>query len=433
MPGLKFTFGLGRYFNFSFDLQLGTSSEHGPAIHEASKSIVQDTSVVTNSLHVSSHPAADQIVPAEKPTSSIPTAVNPPSIDGRASDRVIDGYRHAPTVGVPHTSSSDGSVANLDRPLPRMPRLRKTYRIPITPRRKRRRRFSTSNTVEQSTVRSPAHIYTFPAASLPTKPSAEQSLPTPPESDRLGSPYRLSSSFQSLPVEIKDMIYRQLLVSSSTIKKPHRLVCSGRMVMVDSIQPIKDIDSTILRVCRSIYHEALPVLYGQNTFEFAKPRKLYEFGHRYLEMAVQRPLEPLFGFKESNAGRFTMIRSIILRLGHDRKPYVYRVPAAVPDRKRIWFYWHQYLFHDHEAIAAYDSVLYPHVRNDFPALDKVMLDFTAWQLSEADAIRTEPFICKLGRSGGLSRVVIKGVKNTTNLQQFRQGLTKPGGTFTVLD
>lgn len=53
--------------------------------------------------------------------------------------------------------------------------------------------------------------------------------------------------------------------------------------MLDSLQPVKDIDSTILRVCRSIYDEALPVLYGHNTFEFAKPRKLRDFSHGYLE------------------------------------------------------------------------------------------------------------------------------------------------------
>lgn len=45
--------------------------------------------------------------------------------------------------------------------------------------------------------------------------------------------------------------------------------------------------------------------------------------------------------------------------------------------------------------------------------------------------QAEPFIAKFGRSPGLSCAVIKGVLNRTNLEEFRTGLVKPGGTFTV--
>ncbi len=129
--------------------------------------------------------------------------------------------------------------------------------------------------------------------------------------------------------------------------------------MLDSIQPVKDIDSSILRVCRNIYDEALPILYGQNTFEFAKPRKLRDFSHGYLDKRGPSTFEPCktrnalpsitryrsltvsaeFGFREASAGRFTLIRSVVLRLGHDRKPYAFQRPVGVtlvPDRKRIW-------------------------------------------------------------------------------------------------
>lgn len=64
--------------------------------------------------------------------------------------------------------------------------------------------------------------------------------------------------------------------------------------MLDSIQPVKDIDSAILRVCRSVYDEALPVLYGHNTFEFAKPRKLQDFSHGYLEQKIPSNAYPRF-------------------------------------------------------------------------------------------------------------------------------------------
>ncbi|KAI4149118.1 MAG: hypothetical protein L6R39_002607 [Caloplaca ligustica] len=202
--------------------------------------------------------------------------------------------------------------------------------------------------------------------------------------------------------------------------------------MLDSIQPVRDIDSSILRVCRSIYNEALPVLYGQNTFEFAKPRKLRDFSHGYLDKR-----NPSFAFQEAEAGRFTLIRSVILRLGYDRKPYAFQRPLGatpvIPDRKRIWSHWHQFFFNDNDARNLYDWGCFPTMGNDFPALDKIELDFTDWQLGEADAIRVEPFVSKLGKSGGLSSVVIRGVKNSTNLRQLQQGLRKPGGTFTAVE
>lgn len=62
--------------------------------------------------------------------------------------------------------------------------------------------------------------------------------------------------------------------------------------MLDSVHPVKDIDSTILRACRTIYAEALPILYGRNTFEFAKPRKLRDFSHGYLDKRNPRTCEP---------------------------------------------------------------------------------------------------------------------------------------------
>lgn len=98
-----------------------------------------------------------------------------------------------------------------------------------------------------------------------------------------------------------------------------------------------------------------------------------------------------FAFREAQAGRFTLIRSVVLRLGYDRKPYAFQRPVgvapAVPDRKRIWSHWYQYFFNDNDSRNQYDWGWFPTTGNEFPALDKVELDFTDWQLSEGDAIR----------------------------------------------
>lgn len=101
------------------------------------------------------------------------------------------------------------------------------------------------------------------------------------------------------------------------------------------------------------------------------------------------PILPVFAFRDAPAGRFTLIRSIILRLGHDRKPYVWQRPGGQfpPDRKRIWSHWYQYFFNDSDPQSTFDWSVFPSSTNGFPALDKVVLDFTDWQLAEGDAIR----------------------------------------------
>ena len=43
----------------------------------------------------------------------------------------------------------------------------------------------------------------------------------------------------------------------------------------------------------------------------------------------------------------------------------------------------------------------------------------------------KPFLKKLGESGGLSELVLKGVKHQSTIDQFRAGLVKEGGTFLV--
>ncbi|KAL8659107.1 MAG: hypothetical protein Q9202_007282 [Teloschistes flavicans] len=182
-----------------------------------------------------------------------------------------------------------------------------------------------------------------PRIRLPPVKSSSKQLPTPPAFDDLSTASsQRPLSLLTLPVEIRTMIYHELLVSAQCIRKPHKLVCNKKSIMLDSIKPVRDIDSAVLRVCRSVYNEALPILYGKNTFEFCKPRKLRDFSHAGLDRRI-----------------------------------------------------------------------------------------TNWQLSAQDAIRVDPFIAKFGRSPGLSSAVIKGVLNRTNLDEFRTGLVKPGGTFTI--
>lgn len=47
--------------------------------------------------------------------------------------------------------------------------------------------------------------------------------------------------------------------------------------------------------------------------------------------------------------------------------------------------------------------------------------------------QVKPFLKKLGESGGLQELVLKGVKHVPTQEQFRAGLVKEGGTFRVVN
>ncbi|KAI4125029.1 MAG: hypothetical protein LQ338_004494 [Usnochroma carphineum] len=431
MPTLNFAFGIGKYFNFTFSLQLGQPSPNQAesARHGESTFVGENLSPVQTLGSTSDRRHGDQAVPEQPLNELSESTLNTQPSSYHTPVQHASRSGDTPITGNTSISAATKPVINRIRPLPRTPKSRTRTIPPLIPRRKSRtKHFLFSSVARQSKY---VPIRARAPSPEPVQPSSQQ-LPSPPESNSPGTPRIVPLSFQILPLEIKHMIYRQLLVSAEPIKKPHKLVCNKRSIMLDSIQPVRDIDSSILRACRSIYHEALPVLYGQNTFEFAKPRKLRDFSHAYLDKR-----NPRFAFREAEAGRFTLIRSVILRLGYDRKPYAFQrpIPGAptVPDRKRIWSHWHQYFFNDNDSRNQYDWGWFPTMGNEFPALDKVELDFTDWQLTETDAIMVEPFVSKLSRAGGLSSVIIRGVKNSTNLRQFREGLRKPGGTFTVVN
>ena len=86
------------------------------------------------------------------------------------------------------------------------------------------------------------------------------------------------STFLNLPLEMRNLIYYELLVAAEPIRKPHKFLAKDS-IMLDQQPPKLKIDGRILRVCWTTYEEALPILYGKNTFEFSKPRKLYDFSH----------------------------------------------------------------------------------------------------------------------------------------------------------
>lgn len=75
------------------------------------------------------------------------------------------------------------------------------------------------------------------------------------------------------------MIYSHLLVSADPIKseQANKLIGDKRSVLLSEHDPISDISATLLRTCRKVYNEALPILYGRNVFIFSRPKAIDNF------------------------------------------------------------------------------------------------------------------------------------------------------------
>ena len=154
------------------------------------------------------------------------------------------------------------------------------------------------------------------------------------------------------------MIFHHLLTTAEPIKKPHKHLGSKETALLDNYKPIPQLDSAILRTCRLIYAEALPVLYGQNTFEFSSANAIRSFQSKSLigypgrvpnlrcYRGLRRPTDggPVaFNLKLAPMGRLTLLRSVIINLNAE-----YRWHSSIgvngtrgpPDRDHIWRDWY---------------------------------------------------------------------------------------------
>ncbi|KAI4729342.1 hypothetical protein E4T49_02912 [Aureobasidium sp. EXF-10728] len=124
------------------------------------------------------------------------------------------------------------------------------------------------------------------------KPAVRKPKPKQPLKD-------VTFPFMDLPVEIRIMIYRLLLKETSTnltlvtqvqagqevvrrgFLKKQQKGHSGRQILLKTVHKPKDKDIVhfqpiVLRLCKSIHDEAIPILYGQ-TFDFEHPVALQKF------------------------------------------------------------------------------------------------------------------------------------------------------------
>ena len=93
-----------------------------------------------------------------------------------------------------------------------------------------------------------------------------------------------------------------------------------------------------------------------------------------------------FNFKLAPMGRLTMVRSIVLSLNAEYRWAHTTVGAngqrGAPNRDHIWRDWSTTLFSENDDLCPWGG------RNGlaFPALEKLTLDFTEWQLTESEGL-----------------------------------------------
>lgn len=128
------------------------------------------------------------------------------------------------------------------------------------------------------------------------------------EPERPFKPQKRSPLFKLLPPEIRHMIWAQVLVSPDIIQSPNRLLTSKTPLLTNEYHPIPGLDAVVLRTCRAVYNEALPILYGRNTFFFTSSHALFEFAGDDLPKALPTgdnffQTGNVFNFQVTQAGR----------------------------------------------------------------------------------------------------------------------------------
>lgn len=176
-------------------------------------------------------------------------------------------------------------------------------------------------------------------------------------------------TLSKIPLEIRIMIYKSVLHFEKHIKQAHRFLERYPPIMAKDGTHIDAIDAALLRTCRTVYQEAIRILYGMNRFHFSNPTEIEDFAHMGLAKkpfgCYRTASEPASSVGNSPCGRLTMIRLMVLNLGSG---------FVGDDRKTIWSLWRAFF--------------YPSEKQDqlvrFPALEWLALDLTHWALSSGD-------------------------------------------------
>ncbi|KAL8823163.1 MAG: hypothetical protein Q9191_006113 [Dirinaria sp. TL-2023a] len=201
-----------------------------------------------------------------------------------------------------------------------------------------------------------------------------------------------------------------------------------------------DIDATMLRTCQKIYQEALPILYGENTFHVFDPHEIQSFqGYGLADFWTEvnadpslvrydlRPVRFNFNFVPGgNAqGRLSLIRKLSIGLVSYRpssKGLRIFSNNTRPTKLEISDMWTAFLLNESHVPLRLNSIF-------LPSLEELKLDFSDWNLGEDHRLQVDPIIKKFRGSIGLRRLEIIELKNADTKQKIRQGLLSKTGAF----
>ncbi|KAL8784775.1 MAG: hypothetical protein Q9213_003755 [Squamulea squamosa] len=223
------------------------------------------------------------------------------------------------------------------------------------------------------------------------------------------------SSFTTLPLEIQLQIYEYLLTTSATINKPGTLVESkNRFARGFTDRP--GLEIAVLSTCHQVYDEALPVMYGQNTFSFYNLKDVEAFRSNGLVTAkTTNPTNtfdidvPLFGFRSNPQGRLALLKMINIHFLDDY--------FGGRDIMRHWE-----PFFEPSRSLRYET--------RFPAVEKLCLNFMALELG-MEGLEPSPIVRKFKVDQGLRGLEVVGVQHIATLDRLRKGLVREGGEFIV--
>ena len=85
--------------------------------------------------------------------------------------------------------------------------------------------------------------------------------------------------FSKLPPEVRALVYRRVLTTTALLNAGAEIEKVTYTLITDDNDPshTSNIDSALMRTCRKMYQETLPVLYGENKFVFRRPEDLEAF------------------------------------------------------------------------------------------------------------------------------------------------------------
>lgn len=220
----------------------------------------------------------------------------------------------------------------------------------------------------------------IPSLSEHTYPEANDGVKTLVPSPSFGTGYSASSpcgALSKLPLELRVMVYKSVLMFKKYIRHPHRFLDRHPPIMAEECKYLEAIDAALLRTCRAVYQEAVHILYGRNRFEFRNPRDIKTFAHVGLGDTPFglhcSPRESASAVGNAPHGRFTMIRSMILKVDSE---------LGGNDREKIWSFWCDFFDPPKEQ----DQLV------GFPALQWLTLNLTDWGLGTRNdsKIRVSP-------------------------------------------